>query len=185
VSKYLTKTPFQIGGMNPDSARTEKKQIYSEEKLNHDSEEERAIEDYQKFYEEFKEDLEAERTELRLDREWHSFDEGVIRERYDDFDVSPSELSESVKSFPDSAQKMKDPDYLAGLEQWREWLKSYYHYNNCYLKGVEIDRNPNRDSQHFCRRTQTFQKDLGFDAEPFDFEAEYSDEDGGDWELDS
>lgn len=69
-----------------------------------------------------------------LERDWHSCDDEVMREWYDDLgpesDFNASEITHM--SFPDNPKRLQDAEYLARLELFRELLKSKYNYNNCY-----------------------------------------------------
>lgn len=66
-------------------------------------------------------------------RDWHSCDDEIMREWYDDMgpesDFDPSEITHV--SYPDQAKKLLDAEYLARLELFRELMKSKYNYNNC------------------------------------------------------
>lgn len=70
-----------------------------------------------------------------VDRDWHSYDDNIMRDRYDDMELA-SDFSDSISNitYPDSPSKKKDPNYLAGLELFRERLKSKYHYKNLYVE---------------------------------------------------
>jgi hypothetical protein len=63
-----------------------------------------------------------------------------MRDKFDDMQVESEFHSDrSNITYPDDPDKMRDPNYLASLELFRERLKSKYHYRNLY---VEVNNNP-------------------------------------------
>ena len=128
------------GGESPLAAAL-KHSMHSAAELGKEIEEEvRQIEqdkrDYAFYFRDFKQILKKERKERQLvkRRRWHSFDEDVMREWYDD--MGPMSDFNSVKSNDSELlkddSKLKTAEYLARLELFRQNLKPGHQYNNVY-----------------------------------------------------
>jgi hypothetical protein len=90
---------------------------------------ERDKRDYANFYQEHKQKLHEEEEErgrvkingLPFHRHWHSFDENVMREWWDDLGpMSDYESDRSNESLPaENEKKIKAPEYQARLDLFR------------------------------------------------------------------
>lgn len=92
-------------------------------------------EDFSVLKEEFENRLEfLQRQNELYERDWQSCNDEVVREWWDDLgpesDFDSDDLSH--ESYPPYAKKMKNPEYLAQLELFRERMKSKFMFNNCY-----------------------------------------------------
>ncbi len=136
---------------------------------------ERDKKDYAQFYKEAKYKLRQEQKEREpIRRRWHSFDEDVLREWYDDFGpMSDFDSEISHESFPHKKEKLKNAEYLARLELFRQNLKFRYRFNNAYTQ--KKDNKPGRkpDNKNVTRRTQTYERDIAIGYDPFDMEGEH------------
>ena len=57
----------------------------------------------------------------------------MLREWYDDMGpMSDFDSEISHESFPHKKEKMRNPEYLARLELFRQNLKTYCRFNNAY-----------------------------------------------------
>jgi hypothetical protein len=77
--------------------------------------------DFAIYFRDFKRGLKREQRarELRR-REWHSFDEQVLRDPYDDMEKeSHFDDEASYESYPPKKKKVKNPEYMARLELFR------------------------------------------------------------------
>jgi len=171
---------------NLDSARTEKfgakgsRQMQKEEVL-------KDAEDYNQLFEEMKQKLDKDFKDNKLYvRDWHSFDESVVRDKYSEMGPCSSfESEQSRQSFPlrTTCPQMKDPEYLARLELFRERLKSKYQYNNIYFHRAG-DPEVSLMEAVACRRTQTYEREVFNQADLFHLLDDDTDEEVEDLELD-
>lgn len=119
------------------------------------------IEDYNKFFEECKQKVDQENLERAFyERNWHSFDENVLRDWYDEMELGSDfeEEAKSTSSFPMRSNKLnKDAEEQARLDLFRERLKSNHQFNNTYAER-HSKYHQKKGNQHATRRTQTYER---------------------------
>lgn len=100
---------------------------------------ERIERDKKDFVTYFKEHTDMLQKEFKEEKEpiirlWHSFDEDVLREWYDDIGpMSDFQSDISHDSFPHHSTKIKAAEYQARLEIFRLHLKTDNNFNNLYV----------------------------------------------------
>ena len=140
---------------------------------------ERDKNEYALYYREFNAGLKKDhKAREHFKREWHSFDEDVMREWYDDMGPESDFNSQiSHESFPHKNDKLKNAEYLARLELFRQNLKMNFMYDNVYTQLDDPSlRNIPRGNKNVTRRTQTYERDMAIGYDPFDKEIFSEDE---------